>query len=70
VTIHLVDEQVDHGPILLQEALAIKPGERADALLARIHRIEHRLYPEAIRLMLGGKVRVRGRVVQLRRRLG
>lgn len=66
VTIHLVDEEVDHGPIVLQASLAIKPGERLGALLERIHRIEHRLYPKAIALMLGGKVRVRGRTVEVR----
>ena len=64
VTIHLVDEDVDHGPIVLQEALAVKPGEREAALLERIHRIEHRLYPKAIALMLERRVRVNGRVVR------
>lgn len=65
VTVHLVDEDVDHGPILLQEALAVKPGESEAQLLARVHRIEHRLYPKAIRLMLDGRVRVRGRRVEV-----
>ena len=65
VTVHLVDEAVDHGPILLQEALAIRPGETEAELLARIHRIEHRLYPKAIGLVLAGRVRVRGRRVSL-----
>jgi phosphoribosylglycinamide formyltransferase-1 len=65
VTVHVVDEEVDHGPILLQEALSIKPGETAASLLARLHRIEHRLYPKAIRLMLEGRVRVGGRVVAI-----
>jgi phosphoribosylglycinamide formyltransferase-1 len=55
VTVHLVDEQVDHGPILLQEALAIRPGEREARLATRIHRIEHRLYPRAIQLALSGR---------------
>ena len=67
VTVHLVDEQVDHGPILLQEAVPIRPGETERSLLARIHRVEHRLYPRAIALMLSGKVRVRGRRVLIRR---
>ena len=63
VTVHLVDEKVDHGPILLQKALAIRPQETESMLLARLHRLEHRLYPKAIRLMLTGRVRVRGRHV-------
>jgi phosphoribosylglycinamide formyltransferase-1 len=65
VTMHLVDEAMDHGPIVLQEALAIRPGESASHLRSRLHRIEHRLYPRAIELVLAGRVRVRGRVVQL-----
>lgn len=66
VTIHLVDEEVDHGPIVLQEPVAIQPGDTLKTLLERIHRVEHRLYPKAISLMLGGKVRVRGRTVTVR----
>ena len=66
VTVHVVDEEMDHGPIVLQEALAIRPGEREPALRSRIHRIEHRLYPRAIQLMLDGRVRIRGRIVTIR----
>jgi phosphoribosylglycinamide formyltransferase-1 len=66
VTVHLVDAHVDHGPILLQEALAIRPGQTEARLLSRIHRIEHRLYPRAIQLMLDGRARLRGRVARVR----
>lgn len=66
VTVHLVDEQVDHGPILLQRAVAISPRDTVTALLAKLHAIEHEVYPQAIRLMLAGKVRVRGRRAELR----
>lgn len=65
VTVHLVDEQVDHGPIILQEAVPIRPGETEARLLARVHRVEHRLYPQAIALMFSGRVRVRGRKVRV-----
>ena len=65
VTVHLVDEQVDHGPILLQEAVAVRPGDTEATLLARVHRVEHRLYPRAVALMLSGRVRVSGRTVRL-----
>ncbi|HEX9780069.1 MAG TPA: phosphoribosylglycinamide formyltransferase [bacterium] len=61
VTVHLVDEQVDHGPILLQEAVPVRSRDTEASLLRRVHAVEHRLYPEAVRLMLGGRVRVRGR---------
>ena len=65
VTVHLVDEETDHGPIILQETLPITPGERESALAQRIHRLEHRLYPKAIGLALSGRVRLRGRIVTI-----
>jgi phosphoribosylglycinamide formyltransferase-1 len=65
VTIHFVDEAVDHGPILLQEAVRIEAGDTAERLLQRVHRVEHRLYPRAIRLVLEGRVRLKGRTVRL-----
>jgi phosphoribosylglycinamide formyltransferase-1 len=52
VTVHLVDEQVDHGPIVLQEAVSVAPGDTEASLLRKLHRIEHRLYPQAIRQVL------------------
>ena len=55
VTVHFVDAQVDHGPILLQEAVAVRDGETESQLLARIHRVEHRLYPKAIQQVLDQK---------------
>ena len=63
VTVHFVDEHVDHGPIILQEAVAIRPHDTEASLLARIHRSEHRLYPKAIGLILAGRTRVVGRRV-------
>lgn len=66
VTVHFVDEKVDHGPILLQEAVAVRNGEPEDHLLARIHRVEHRLYPRAIALVLGGRVKRVGGKVKIR----
>jgi formyltetrahydrofolate-dependent phosphoribosylglycinamide formyltransferase len=48
VTIHMVDELVDHGPIIAQEEVAIMPGDTEDSLGARIHAVEHRLYPRAL----------------------
>ena len=66
VTVHFVDEAVDHGPILLQEAVAVRPDETEASLLKRVHRVEHRLYPNAIDLLLKGRVRLNGRRVTLR----
>lgn len=61
VTVHFVDEKVDHGPIILQEAVPIRNGDSEMSLLARLHRVEHRLYPRAIQRVLQGKVKVVGR---------
>ena len=49
VTVHYVDEGVDSGPVIAQEAVAIEPGEDADSLRARLHAVEHRLYPRVLR---------------------
>jgi len=66
VTVHVVDEDVDHGPIVLQEAVVIRRGDTAVSLLSRIHRVEHRLYPQAIGLLVAGRVRINGRRVLIR----
>ncbi len=67
VTVHLADEQIDHGPIILQEAVPIAPGETQATLLAKLHRVEHRVYPQAIQTLLDGRAAVRGRRVGIRR---
>ncbi|MCX5681371.1 MAG: phosphoribosylglycinamide formyltransferase [Candidatus Omnitrophica bacterium] len=48
VTVHFVDEKVDHGPIIAQEALAIRKSDTLATLEARIHKREHKLYPKVI----------------------
>ena len=55
VTVHFVDEQIDHGPILLQEPVKIKEGDTERSLHERIHKVEHRLYPKAIQQVLNRK---------------
>ena len=65
VTVHFVDEQMDHGPIILQEAVKISKGESLEELEARIHKIEHKLYPEAIKLFCDGKLKVEKRRVTI-----
>ena len=52
VTVHRVDEGVDTGPILAQEAVPILPGDTPETLRERLHEVEHRLLPEAVRLWL------------------
>jgi phosphoribosylglycinamide formyltransferase-1 len=59
VTVHFVDEGVDSGPILLQEAFDPVPYARdIDAVERRVHEIEHRLLPEAVRLIAAGRVHI------------
>lgn len=57
-TVHFVDEGVDTGPIILQEAVMIDPGEALDSLRRRVHETEHRLLPEAIGLVAAGRVSI------------
>ena len=59
-TVHFVDYEVDHGPILLQEAVTVAPGDTEASLHERIKTVEHRLLPEACRLVLEGRVRIEG----------
>ena len=61
VTVHLVDETLDAGPILLQEAVPVLPGDDEESLAARIHAVEHRLLPWAVTLLASGAVAVDGR---------
>ena len=67
VTVHLVNEKVDTGPIVLQEAVAVKPEDTEKTLHERIQRVEHRLYPKALALVLQQKLRVVGRKVEVLR---
>ena len=63
-TVHFVDEGVDTGPILLQAAVPVLEGDDEASLAARILVEEHRLYPEAIRLVAEGRVVIEGRRVR------
>jgi phosphoribosylglycinamide formyltransferase-1 len=65
VTVHLVDEEVDHGPIVLQEAVRARSDDDEASLHARIQEVEHRLYPLAARLLMEGRLKVEGRVVHV-----
>ncbi len=65
VTVHFVDEEMDHGPIILQKAVAIEDDDTPESIEKKIHKIEHRLYPEAIRLYAEGKLKIEGRKVKI-----
>jgi len=62
-TVHLVDEGLDSGAIVAQEAVAVCSDDTPESLAARILEAEHRLYPRAVRLLLEGRCRVDGRRV-------
>ena len=62
-TVHLVDEGLDSGPIVLQEAVPVFDSDDADSLSARILEAEHRIYPRAVSLILSGAYRIEGRRV-------
>ena len=62
-TVHLVDEGLDSGPIVAQEAVSVLSSDTGESLAARILEVEHRLYPRTVRLLLEGRCRVDGRRV-------
>ncbi len=65
-TVHFVDEKLDNGPIILQRAVEVKDGDTEDTLMERIHKEEHEIYPEAIKLFVEGRLSIEGRKVRIR----
>ncbi len=63
VTVHYVDEEVDVGPIIAQEAIAVLADDTEDSLHARLQEVEHRLYPRVIDVFARGGLEVTGRHV-------
>lgn len=62
-TVHFVDREVDHGPIILQTPVAIRDDDTVETLSSRILREEHRILPEAIRLLTEDQLKLEGRRV-------
>lgn len=62
-TVHLVDEGLDSGPIVLQEAVSVRDSDTPEKLAERILEAEHRIYPRAVALLLSGRYQVTGRRV-------
>jgi phosphoribosylglycinamide formyltransferase-1 len=62
-TVHFVDENLDAGPIVLQAVVPVKDGDTEATLSERILREEHRIYSEAVRIVLEGKYKIEGRRV-------
>jgi phosphoribosylaminoimidazolecarboxamide formyltransferase/IMP cyclohydrolase len=66
VTVHFVDSSLDGGPIVLQDSVAVLPGDTEDSLFERIHAVEHRLLPKAVGLALAGALSITsGRAVHI-----
>ena len=64
-TVHFVDEQVDHGPIILQAAVPVEDDDTAATLSARILEQEHAIYPKALALLAEGRLEIVGRRVRI-----
>jgi phosphoribosylglycinamide formyltransferase-1 len=68
-TIHLVDEEVDHGPIIHQVPVRVEENDTKESLKARIQEAEYRAYPEAIKMFIEGQPRVVGRRVVFQKKV-
>ena len=65
VTVHIVDEEYDHGPIVAQEPVRVHDGDDAETLAHRVLEVEHELYPRVIQWMADGRLKVSGRRVRI-----
>ena len=63
-TVHFVTKDLDAGPIILQKAVEIEDGDTKETLLERVHKAEHEIYPEAIKLFVEGRLKIEGRKVK------
>jgi len=66
VTVHLIDEEYDTGPPVLQRCVPVEQGDTAETLAARVLKEEHRIYADAIQLFAENRVEVRGRKVVIK----
>ncbi|HEY3318625.1 MAG TPA: phosphoribosylglycinamide formyltransferase [Coriobacteriia bacterium] len=65
VTVHFADESFDNGPIIAQEPVVIEETDDVESLEARIHEVEHRIYPRAIQLFAENRLVIEGRKVRI-----
>ena len=66
-TVHFVDSEYDHGPIVLQEAVEVRDDDTPESLAARVQAVERRLVPEAVRLFAEARLIIEGRRVRIKR---
>lgn len=62
-TVHFVDDKLDNGPIILQRCVEVKDSDTEETLLERVHKEEHKIYPEAVKLFVEGRLKMEGRKV-------
>ncbi|MEA3488901.1 MAG: phosphoribosylglycinamide formyltransferase [Candidatus Omnitrophota bacterium] len=65
VTVHFVNKELDAGVIILQSCVRVEEDDTMNTLEEKIHAVEHKLYPEAVRLFVQGKLRIEGRKVKI-----
>ncbi|MBA7475406.1 Phosphoribosylglycinamide formyltransferase [subsurface metagenome] len=65
VTVHFVDEDLDRGPIILQEAFPIDSDDSVEELEEKIHKVEHKIYPEAVKYFCEDRLEIDGRRVKI-----
>ncbi len=65
VTVHFANENFDDGPIIVQEVVEITPEDTIESLEAKVHEVEHRLYPEVLQLMTEGRIAIEGRKTRI-----
>ena len=66
-TVHFVDNEYDHGPIIAQKAVPVEEADSPDSLGKRVQEAEREIYPEVIRLFAAGRLRIEGRCVRILR---
>lgn len=64
-TVHFVDDKLDGGPIILQRCVEVKENDTAESLANRILEQEHKIYPEAVKLVVENRLRIEGRKVKI-----
>jgi phosphoribosylglycinamide formyltransferase 1 len=63
VTVHFVDEDLDSGPIIMQQAVDVNEDDSAESLEEKIHEVEHKLYPLAVKYFCSSRLKIKGRKV-------
>lgn len=66
VTVHLVDNKYDHGPIVAQRCVEVKEGDTVESLSGRVLKVEHQIYPEVLQLFAKNRVVVEDKVAKIK----